>query len=146
MTDRRFVDTNVWVYAVDVADLAKRDAAVTALTGPAAGDLALSAQVLGEFFVTVTRKLTPPLDLAEAARAVDRMSRLHVVPLDARLVAAATAGSIEWGISYWDAMIVVAAQAGGCAIVLTEDLQHGATYGSVRVENPFLGPRVGLPS
>lgn len=139
MTDRRFVDTNVWVYAVDIADPAKRGAAVAALTGPAAGDLVLSAQVLGEFFVTVTRKLKPPLDVTEAAREVDRMSELHVVPLDARLVAAAIAGSREWGISYWDAMIIAAAQAGGCGVVLTEDLQDGATYGSVRVENPFAG-------
>ena len=55
----------------------------------------------------------------------------------ARLVTAAIAGSREWGISPWDALIVRAAEAAGCRRLVTEDLAHGAVYGSVRVENPF---------
>lgn len=65
------------------------------------------------------------------------MSVLPVVPLYSGLVAAAIAGSAEWGASYWDAMIIAAAEVGGCSRVLTEDLADGATYGTVRVENPF---------
>jgi predicted nucleic acid-binding protein len=137
MTGRSFVDTSVWVYAADRGEPDKRARARALLAAGAELDAVLSAQVLGEFFVTVTRKLAPPVPLDRAVRIVDRMSQLPVVPLDARLVSAAVAGTKEWGISYWDALIVAAAEAGGCDRVLSEDLADGAIYGSVRVENPF---------
>jgi predicted nucleic acid-binding protein len=139
MTARSFVDTNVWVYAIGRGEPDKRARARALLASGDELDLVVSAQVLGEFFVTVTRKLTPPVPRDRAVRIVDRMSQLPVIPLDARLVSAAIAGSREWGISYWDALIVAAAEAGGCDRILTEDLADGATYGSVRVENPFAG-------
>ncbi len=137
MTARSFVDTNVWVYATDRGEPDKRARARELLASGVELDLVVSAQVLGEFFVTVTRKLTPPVPRDRAVRIVDRMSQLPVVPLDARLVSAAIAGSREWGISYWDALIIAAAEAAGCDRILTEDLADGATYGSVHVENPF---------
>jgi predicted nucleic acid-binding protein len=138
MTERTFVDTNVWVYAVDKADPAKQ-ARATALLAPAAGsDFVVSTQVLIEFYVVVTRKLANPL-AGEAAQAmVDQMARLPVVPTDSQLVLAAIAGSREWGISLWDALIIRAAEVSGCHLVLSEDLANGGIYGSVRVENPFL--------
>jgi predicted nucleic acid-binding protein len=60
---------------------------------------------------------------------------------DASLVAAAIAGSREWLISIWDALILRAAEVAGCGLVLSEDLADGATYGSVVVENPFRSAR-----
>lgn len=137
MTARSFVDTNVWVYAADTGEPAKRARAREVLSPGTGADLVISAQVLGEYFVTVTRKLARPLPVDEAAALVERMGRLRVVPIDARLVVAAITGAREWGISYWDALIIAAAEAGGCDRVLTEDLADGATYGTVRVENPF---------
>jgi predicted nucleic acid-binding protein len=69
---------------------------------------------------------------------VDEIARLPVVPTDMQLVIAAIAGSREWGISLWDALIIRAAEAAGCRRLLSEDLAHGAVYGSIRVENPFV--------
>jgi predicted nucleic acid-binding protein len=69
---------------------------------------------------------------------VDEMARLPVIPSDVQLVMAAVTGSREWRISLWDALIVCAADVSGCERILSEDLSHGATYGSIRVENPFL--------
>jgi predicted nucleic acid-binding protein len=139
MTERTFVDTNVWVYAVDEADPAKRARALELLAPSPDSNVVVSTQVLIEFYVVVTRKLATPL-AAEAAQAmVDEMARLPVVPTDSQLVLSAIAGSREWAISLWDALIIRAAEASGCDVVLSEDLTHGARYGSIRVENPFRG-------
>jgi len=137
MTDRSFVDTNVWVYAIDADEPAKRARARAVLDPAAAGSLVVSAQVLGEFYVTVTRKLSKrvPLDVADAM--IGRMRQLPVVAIDADLVSAAISGSRAWQLSYWDALIVAAAASAGCTLLLTEDLADGATYGGVRVEDPF---------
>jgi predicted nucleic acid-binding protein len=137
MTARLFVDTNVWVYAVDDDEPAKQAQARRVLHPEGGVDPVISAQVMGEFYVTVTRKLARPFSPEEAGLLLKQMGELPVVPLDARLVAAAVAGSIDWRVSYWDALIIAAAEAGGCSRILTEDLADGATYGSVRVENPF---------
>lgn len=143
MTDRVFVDSNVWVYAVD-ADEPVKQARARALLSPATSDaLVTSAQVLGEFYVTVTRKLARPVAHDTAERMVDRMAQIPVVSIDADGVRAAIAGSRSWRVSYWDALIVVAAQSAGCSRLLTEDLADGSVYGGVRVENPFIEkPRV----
>lgn len=78
-----------------------------------------------------------PPDPAEAM--VCQLMALPVVAIDASLVASAVAGSREWQISIWDALIVRAAEVAGCRRVLGEDLADGRTYGSVVVENPLVG-------
>jgi predicted nucleic acid-binding protein len=138
MIARVFVDTNVWVYALDDDEPAKQAWARRILHPEGAIDPVISAQVMGEFYVTVTRKLARPVSPGDAGQLLKQMGELPVVPLDARLVAAAVAGSNDWGLSYWDALVIAAAEAGGCSRILTEDLADGATYGSVRVENPFV--------
>lgn len=137
MTERLFVDTNVWVYAVDRAEPIKRERARAAIAPRADAHIAVSSQVLGEFYAVVTRKLASPMSEEQAAQMVDRLSQLPVVATDADLVMRAIAGSRAWGISLWDALIIRAAEVAGCAVVLSEDLTDGATYGSVRVSNPL---------
>lgn len=124
------------MYAHDVDEPAKRERAL-ALLGDATDRLVLSTQVLIESFHVLTRRLSPPRSLDEAREAVESLAQLTVVPADASLVRAAVGLSIERQVSIWDAMIVRAAQVGGCEKLLTEDLQDGAAFGTVRVENPF---------
>lgn len=138
MTDLVFVDTNVWVYAVDADEPAKQALARVVLDPARSGRLVTSAQVLGEFYVTVTRKFERAIAVDVADRMVERMARLPVVPIDADRVRAAIDAARTWGISYWDALILESARAAGCSRLLTEDLADGATYGGVVVENPFL--------
>jgi predicted nucleic acid-binding protein len=145
MTSRLFVDTNVWVYTVDDAEPDKQAQARHVLEPTPGKDLVVSAQVLGEFYVTVTRKLAETLPETEAVALVDRMRLLPVVPVDANLVSAAITNTREWQLSYWDALIIAAAEASGCDLVLSEDLNHGQVYGSVRVENPFAPSSAGSP-
>ena len=141
MTDPIFVDTNVWVYAIDVADPAKRQRALEA-TAPAQGrDLVISTQVLTEFYAVVTRKLAMPVSVDDAEAMVRQLAVLPVVTIDSSLVVSAIAGSRQWQISIWDAMILRAAAVAGCRRVLSEDLADGTTYGSVVVENPFANTR-----
>jgi predicted nucleic acid-binding protein len=135
--EKAFLDTNVLVYAFDHDEPAKRERAQEVLENARSGALALSAQVLGEFYVTVTRKLARPLDAAVAGEALDWLGLLHVVALDAALVGAAVRTSRSSRLSYWDALIVAAAEAAGCGRLLSEDLNDGQTIGSVRIENPF---------
>ncbi len=141
MTDPIFVDTNVWVYAVDAADPDKRLRALE-VTEPASGrDLVISAQVLTEFYAVVTRKLAVPVQAEDAEAMVRELSALPVVAIDSSLVVSAIAASRRWQISIWDALILRAAEVSGCRSVLSEDLAAGATYGSVVVENPFAKAR-----
>ena len=137
MTEPTFVDTNVWVYAVDAADPVKRKRALEA-TAPVPGrDLVVSTQVLTEFYAVVTRKLAVPVSVEDAEAMVRQLALLPVVAIDSSLVVSAIAGSREWQISIWDALILRAAAVAGCRRVLSEDLADGTTYGSVVVENPF---------
>ncbi len=141
MTARSFVDTNVWVYAVDADEPAKQAQARAVLEPSGGSALVLSAQVLGEFYVTVTQKFGRRVTEAAAGSMVERMRHLPVVPIDAELVSAAISGTRAWQVSYWDALIIAAAKAAGCSRLLTEDLADGAMYGGVRIENPFVEGR-----
>ena len=138
MSVRVFLDTNILVYAVDRAEpeTAKRAKAREII---AQGSFGLSAQVLQEFNVTVTRKIKKPLSAARAARMVAELAKLPIVTTDTTLINMAIALSERYLISYWDGAIIAAAEALGAKTVYSEDLNHGQTYGSVRIENPFVG-------
>jgi predicted nucleic acid-binding protein len=135
---RCFFDTNVLVYIFDERAPEKGAVARQLLADCITRkDACLSAQVLQEFFVTVTRKLTTPLTQVQAERAVRDFSTLPIVNSDAALVLDAITTSDRYRISFWDSLIVEAALRAGAAILYTEDLQDGQVFGSVAVENPF---------
>lgn len=137
MSARAFVDTNVWVYAVDTADREKQRRALEILAASPEKDYVISAQVVGEFYATVTGKLSKAVTPSDGRLMVKRMQELPVLPIDMTLVNDAIAGSERWNISYWDALIIAAATSAGCPVLLSEDLAHGTSYGSVHVQNPF---------
>jgi predicted nucleic acid-binding protein len=137
-TSAEFCDTNVLVYAYDRAagpKWARARQLVTRLADERVG--ALSIQVLQEFYVAATRRSTPPLS-AEAARAiVEDLTTWQVVEPRARDVLDAIDGSGSWQLSFWDAMLLVAANRAGASVLWSEDLNDGQTYGAVTVRNPF---------
>jgi predicted nucleic acid-binding protein len=139
MIGRRFLDTNVLVYAYDPSEPKKQFRAQEILReGFAQGD-AISTQVLGEFFVTVTRKIRTPLPVPDAAELLERLALLPVVSIDWPTVWQAVAMQQRHNVSYWDALVLASAQRAGCTKVLSEDLNAGQGYGGVVVENPFDG-------
>lgn len=135
-----FIDTNVFVYAVDRDEPVKREQALGLLGGSEPGSLVTSTQVLSEFFVVTTRKLATPLPVEQAALEVHRLAPLARVAIDRQLVREAVALCGAEQISYWDALIVRAAATAGCERLLSEDLGDGQVIGGVRVENPFAPP------
>ncbi len=138
MSDKTFLDTNVLVYSVDDSEPRKRDIAREILGSDRHGEFVLSAQVLSEFYVTVTRKFAEPVPEEKASEAVDQLGLLNpTIPIDTALVRRATQISRSAQLSYWHGLVVAAAAHAGCRLLLTEDLNDGQRIGSVRIENPF---------
>jgi predicted nucleic acid-binding protein len=132
-----FVDTNVLLYSVstDPGEATKRAAAEAIFDRR---DLAVSAQVLGEFYVQATRpSRSGSLTHQQATDVVISLGRYPVQPLTEALVTAALALKERYRISYWDAAILEAARAAGCDEVLSEDLSDGQDYDGITVRNPF---------
>lgn len=144
--EKAFVDTNVFIYAVDRHAPAKQRRAQTVLEGIGPSSIVLSTQVLQEFYVTATRKLAEPLSAEETERRVSELSALDVVLIEVPLIRGAITLSREHSIAFWDALVVESARARGCRRLLTEDLQDGREFGALRVENPFAGLDAGLGS
>ena len=136
--ERRFVDTNVLVYLFDDDEPRKQTTARELLAD--GGGFVLSAQVLGEFFVTVTRKLARPLPLDRARDAVASLTKFPVQPITATLVNAAIERVERSRLSYWDALIVETSIAAAADVLLTEDLQNGQVFDGVRIDDPFADP------
>ena len=136
---RSFFDTNVLVYLFDEDEPRKKARAQEIYEREAvAGRAVLSTQVLQEFYVNVTRKLSPPLSYEVAEERVRDLSRLSLVRVEAGMILSAIVRSRERMLSLWDALIVEAALKGGAYRLLTEDLQHGQVIEGLRIENPFL--------
>jgi predicted nucleic acid-binding protein len=133
---RRFLDTNVLVYADDLDAGSKRERARQILReSMRTGEGAVSTQVLQEFFAITTRKLG--VDATTARRKLELIAEMHLVRIDLAMILGAIDLHRLHAISFWDALIVRAAAAAGCQVLLTEDLQDGQVFDGVRVENPF---------
>jgi predicted nucleic acid-binding protein len=139
MSDKYFVDTNILMYAHDKAAGAKHERAkalVEELWRDRTG--VVSTQVLQELSVNLRRKAGRPLD-AKATRDIvaDYLTWQVVVSAGESILEALDLES-RYQISFWDALVVQAAQVSGAEVLYSEDLSNGQRYGSVRVINPFL--------
>ena len=132
-----FLDSNILIYAFDTEEPAKRARSRELVESLPAESIVLSAQVLNEFYYTVTRKLRRPVPPAEAEEAVRGLSGFRILPLDHRLSLAAMGLVRKHQLSIWDALIVQSATDGRCRTLVSEDFQHGRKYGTVTVSNPF---------
>lgn len=133
----RFVDTNVLLYAIS-RDPAEREKARRANDILADRDLALSVQVLQEFYVQATRPSRPDaIGHGQAVRLIESFRRFEVLDLTSGIMMAALGACQRFQLSYWDAAIIEACRAMGCDHVLSEDLSDGQNYDGVRVTNPF---------
>jgi predicted nucleic acid-binding protein len=133
----RFVDTNVLLYAVSTVDdeAGKARLAREVLEG---ADLALSVQVLQEFYVQATRPgRATRIAHQQAADLIEAWCRFPVQETTLPLLRAALATRARYQLSYWDAAIVEGARLCGCEVLLSEDLQDGQDFEGVTVRNPF---------
>jgi len=139
MTARAFVDSNILIYAYDTAAGSRHAQAVDRLkdlwrmrTG------CLSTQVLQEFYVTITRKIPAPAPAAVAREAVRRYAAWVRHPLTPDTVLRASEMSEAWQVSFWDGLILAAAEQDDATELITEDLNHGQVIAGIRIVNPFL--------
>ena len=133
----RFIDTNVLLYVISVLadDNRKRSRALELL---AEGDLAISVQVLGEFYTQATRRSRQgAITHEQALRFIESIGGFPVQPITLDIFRSATAISNRFGLSYWDSAILAAARAAGCDAVYSEDMSSEQDYGGLRVINPF---------
>ena len=133
---RVFIDTSVLVYLFDSRQQAKQRKAAEVLRQYPRP--VVSTQVLGEFYVTVTRKFAKPMNPVQAIAAVDRIRGWQIVPVDEEVVSTALHLTQQYQMSYWDAQIAASAARAGCQILLTEDLSGPGVIMGVRLENPFV--------
>ena len=136
-----FIDTNVFVYHLDATHAGKHDLADQLVRGALRDrNACISFQVVQECLNTVLRKAEVPLDEAGARSYLDVvLAPLMQVPATPALYQRALAVRQRWRFSFYDALIVAAAQSAGCRRLLSEDLQHGQRIDGLVVENPFLG-------
>jgi predicted nucleic acid-binding protein len=137
MSSLRFIDTNILLYSIsrDPAETSKRDIAIALLD---ADDMALSVQVLQEFYVQATRASRPDaLSHDIAVGLVRTWLRFKVQEITLPIMTGALEIRATYQLSYWDAAIIAAARALGCRELLSEDMSHGREIEGVTITNPF---------
>ncbi|MGO4880577.1 MAG: PIN domain-containing protein [Bryobacteraceae bacterium] len=133
---KAFFDTNILLYLYGGGDPAKRAKAAEVFHAQTrAAQAVVSTQVVQEFYAVATRKLGIERDVA--GRIVRGLLDLPLVVIDADSILTALAIQERYQISFWDALIVAAADSAGAQVLYTEDLNDGQQYGQVVVRNPF---------
>ena len=131
------MDTNILVYSMDGSNLLKQQTCRRLLREAATQNTGvISTQVMQEFYVAATSKLrADPLIVKDILRSFGRFEIVVVLP---SLIKEAIDCSIIQRLSFWDALIIVAAESANCETLLTEDLNNGQVIRGVRIENPLL--------
>ena len=139
MSDRFFLDTNIFVYTFDDTAPAKAKKAAHLIRRAAdAGEGIISYQVVQEFFNVAFRRFAQPMSGAEAEQYLITVLRpLLAVHSSPALFFAALRIAGRHRISWYDSLIVAAAMEGQCENLYSEDFQHGRNIEGVRIENPF---------
>ncbi len=136
MISKVFIDTNILVYTMDAFDPIKQKRCRMLLRGLIA-DLSgvISTQVMQEFYVIATKKIgVDPLVVKDILASLERFEIVTIVP---EIIKDAIDCSIINRLSFWDALIVTAAERARCSRLWTEDLNDGQIIRGVRIENPL---------
>jgi predicted nucleic acid-binding protein len=139
MPDKYFVDTNILIYAHDRSQGIKHERARQLVERLwTSGHGVLSTQVLQELCVNLRRKVAHPLSMIEIRRLVDDYLSWQIVVNSPEAIVQALDIEARYKTSFWDALILQAAEQSGAAILYSEDLAARQIYGSVQVINPLL--------
>jgi predicted nucleic acid-binding protein len=139
MSDKGFVDTNILVYAHDRTGGAKYQRAQSLVEHLwDSGEGVLSTQVLQELCINLRHKISRPLPVDEIRQLIRDYSTWEVVVNTAESVVQALEIEVRYKTSFWDALILQAAESAGASVLYSEDLARGQKYGAVRVVNPLV--------
>jgi predicted nucleic acid-binding protein len=141
MSAKCFVDTNVLVYAHDSSAGLKHQRAKALIESLWESGLGiLSTQVLQELCINLRRKISEPLPIDEVRQLIRDYSTWEVITNTSESVLEALDMEARYKISFWDALIVQAADTAGASVLYSEDLADGQRYGVTRVANPLAMP------
>jgi len=139
MADKFFVDTNILIYAHDQTTGIKHDRARKLLEQLwDSGQGVLSTQILQELCINLRRKVARPLPIDDIRRLLEDYLSWEIVVNTPNSVLQALDLEARYKISFWDALVLQAAETAGVSILYSEDLATGQQYGTFRVENPLL--------
>jgi len=134
-----FFDTNILVYMLDQSEARKQGLAIDCFSNAVQRDsIALSTQVLQEFYNITTRKLRPALSAPEAQQQVRHLCAFTVLGSTATSLMAAMELEQRYQLQWWGALILEAALRAKADVLYSEDFQHGQNFGTLAVVNPFL--------
>jgi predicted nucleic acid-binding protein len=138
MPDKYFVDTNILMYAHDRSAGLKHDRARQVIERMwISGQGVLSTQVLQELCINLRRKIARPLPVEEARRLIQDYLSWEIVVNTPASVLQALEIEVRYKTSFWDALVLQAAESAGAAVLYSEDLASGQKYGPVQVTNPL---------
>jgi predicted nucleic acid-binding protein len=136
--NKTFIDTNILVYAYDVSAGIRHETAKKLLAGLWNSGLGvISTQVLQEFYVTITRKLPKAINPRIAKEIVTDLLEWEVVTIEGPMILDAMELNQKHSFSFWDSLIIAAAEKAGCTLLLSEDLASGRSIGKIKIKNPF---------
>lgn len=138
MSALEFLDTNILVYAYDRSEPRKQHIAQGLVRRAVSGEIAASSQVLSEFASTLLHKLSPPANPKDLMALLDALGPIKLVPIDGDVILRAVQARAQYGVHFYDGMILAAAERGGCQKIWSEDLNAGQQYFTSVVENPFV--------
>ncbi len=133
-----FLDTNILVYAYDASEPSKQQIAQDLVRRALAGEIAASSQVLAEFAATLLHKVTPAAKPEDLIALLDTLGPIKLVPVDGDIIHRAVQARGQYGLHFYDGMIVASAERCGCHRIWSEDFNAGQKYFGIPVENPFV--------
>jgi len=139
MSVKCFVDTNILVYSRDASESGKQVKArewLTQLWQQEAGRI--SAQVMNEYYVTVTQKLKPGLSKEQARSDLRALAVWQPLEISNSLIGSAWEVQDQYAYSWWDSLVIASALFLDCSYLLSEDMQHEQRVGTLKIINPFL--------
>lgn len=138
-TGKVFIDTNILVYAYDPSEPEKQEKAIAFLDQLVSLDQGLiSTQVLSEFYVTITGKISDSMTAEEAAERIKNFCQVwQVLPLNEIIVLEAVRGVQTHSFSYWDSLIWATARLNQIAVIASEDFSHGSFIEGIRFLDPL---------
>jgi predicted nucleic acid-binding protein len=138
MNDKVFFDTNILVYANDSAESRKQKIARNLIKKALSEQTAvISVQVLSEFWVTATQKIKNPLPESVAEKELELFELMDIVDVSLSVFQDAVKMKKLFSLSFWDSLILSAADSANCKIVYSEDMQDGQIISDMRIVNPF---------
>ena len=136
MSDKVFVDSNIFLYTLDGNDKKRRERAKAQLSALSTTQrVVISTQVLNEVYAVATRKLG--VDPVMAKRFIHQLTDFDVLLITPEVIDSAIDCSILNQLTYWDALMIAAAESARCSTLWTEDMNHGESVRGVQIFNPL---------